>query len=221
MADQQSPVFPVLQSAFPPLVLRRENKLLLGAGLILFMLAWVGAAVSLAVFIGEVVTLGVCLGVLMVPALIGLVLLYLGFNQKQTMADPKAVLSEHMQAQKDWQAMKVEGDLDWIDAGERVAQYWQAQQVQARLSSHKIRRRLRIWGLVLIAVSVEFLVIAVLILRETSFEARMMFIPLTALPALVGLMLMSRAWGIKRREEKNLETLQAYAAALGEVSQLK
>ena len=210
MTKQPSPVLPDLGATRPTLVLRRENRPLLIGGLVVWMLAWVGAAVSTAVFYEQAGTLAVCLGLLLVPALAGLGLLYLGINRKQTPADPQAALGEHGGAQAAWLAASAEGDMGWIGAAEGLDQYWQAQKVQAKLASHKQRRRLRIWGLVLLAVAVEALVLSWVILRETAFEVRMMFIPLAGLPAMVGLLLLARAWGIRWRDEKNLDAVRMF-----------
>ena len=210
MAHQSESVIPGSQNEQPALVLRRENRPLLIGGLIVWMLVWVGAAVSTAVFYEQAGTMVVCLGLLLVPALAGLGLLYLGINRKQAPADLQAALGEHAQAQAAWLAASAEGDMGWIGAAEGLDQYWQAQKVQAKLASHKQRRRLRIWGLVLLAVAVEALVLSWVILMETAFEVRMMFIPLAGLPAMVGLLLLARAWGIRWRDEKNLDAVRMF-----------
>jgi hypothetical protein len=194
------------------LVLRRENKALLAAGLALWMLAWVGLAVALASFSGERVTLAVWLAVLVWPALIGLALLIVGLNARQVVADPQTMLGEHEQAQAAWLSAQAEGDVGWMDEEAQRDQYWEAQKVAAERSTHKLRRRWRIWGLVLMAVSLELLLMTALILWSSGSDVLVLFLPLTALPAMVGGVLLCRAWAVLRREVRNLDALRAYAA---------
>lgn len=198
----------------PELVYRKENKALLAVGLILFALGLVVLPTVITVFIGDRVALLLCSGLLMGMAVVGLILLVLGFSARQTVADPQALVGEHARALQAWLEDHAPGDVDWIDAHDRVEQYWLAQKVQVESRTVKQRKRLRLWGIILMAVSVELLILALVLLWSTAADVLAIFLPLTLLPGLLGLFLVFTAYKVHRRAQYNLDALRDYQAAV-------
>ena len=201
---------PACGAALPKLALRKENKTLLIIGLLLSLLGFVGLTTSAAAFIDDTPGLILFLALCFPPGVVGIILLGLGFRGKSSQEEALAAFAEHQRAKAAWLEEQTPGEVDWLVAQDQSDQYWDMQQVQALASSGRRRKRLRIWGMVLAAISVEALILSILILSGTGREVLMMILPLTLVPAMVGLFLIVLSIAIKRRDAKNIESLRDY-----------